>query len=358
MRGFGPPHLHLAGIKPALIAGMLLSDLEAVASGGGLFEFGVDVTGVIMLAMAAKAQESGDDHLRTCTGAGALHGITEDSKAGYQIGAIDRMARHAIAGGAIDQIAAGELALIGSGIGILIIGDDQDERETFDSGLVDRFMKSAGRCGAVTETTGPHTAMQTFQSAGEKDPIDHGSHGAKMTDHRQQTFTGPATMHIAIAPAHGAQGRAERCADNVQNRFSKGEAACKVADERGKNISRPEREPEGHTQRLLAAAKKNAALDLARAVEAGQFIVQRAGEQHPAQGLEIRIAQGRRAPMRWGGDRLNHALECCEFTGGVQLDSWQGREVWWRKLVGWSASGGQPAGVEKRTRDRRMIGSG
>ncbi len=90
-----------------------------------------NVGGVVMFPVTAEAEERADDHLRPVTGAGALDGGLENFEAGGEVGAVDGVAFHAIAAGAVDQIRAGELAAGGGGVGKLIVRDGDDQREVF-----------------------------------------------------------------------------------------------------------------------------------------------------------------------------------------------------------------------------------
>jgi two-component system, sensor histidine kinase and response regulator len=317
----------LALVKPGLGAGLVLGHFDAVAPCCRLFELRFDVTGIIMFAVPAKAKEGSDHHLGTCAGAGALHGVAEDPQAGGEIGTINGVAGDAVPEGTVHKIPAGELAGVGGRIGVLIIGDHQDQRETFHRRLVDGFMKCAGRRGAVAQATGTNAAMKPFEATGKQDAVNHSRHCPEMTDHGQEPFPRPAAVNIAITTAHRTQGGAEGGSNHVQNALAECQTPGEITDERRKDIAGPQRKAERDAEPLLATAEKDTTLDFARAIEAGEFVIQRAGEHHPAQGIKIGFAQGWCAPVRWGGDRLNHALECCQFAGGVQLDSWQGRRM-------------------------------
>ena len=96
-----------------------------------------------MLAMAAEAEKAGHDELGSASGAGVADGGTGHFEAGLEAGAIDGMASDAVAGGAVSEGGTGKLAGVGSGVGVLVVGDDEDERQTLDSGLVKSFVKSA-----------------------------------------------------------------------------------------------------------------------------------------------------------------------------------------------------------------------
>jgi hypothetical protein len=293
---FSAPEVELGAIQPRGGEEMIFGEFETVAAGGGVFKGLGDVAGVVVFAVAAKPEEAGDDHLWAGAGAGALDGVAEDAEASGEVGAVDGVAGDAVTWGAVDEIAAGELVLIGGGIGVAVIGDDEDEGEFVDGGLVDGFVERAGGCGAVAEATGADGAMETFEASGEEDAIDNGGHGAEVTDHGEEPFARFAAVDVAVASAHGAMDGAESGADDVEDGFAEGEAAGQIADEGGEDVAWNQSKAERGAEGFLAAAKKDAALDFAGAVEAGQFIVQRPGEQHPSECFEILIAQGAGMP--------------------------------------------------------------
>ncbi len=84
---------------------MVLRQLQAIASERGLFQFGDNVAGIIVFAMAAEAQQVGDDQLRAAAGAGAGDGGADDFEAGGQISAVHGMRLDAVTGGLVGQIA-------------------------------------------------------------------------------------------------------------------------------------------------------------------------------------------------------------------------------------------------------------
>ena len=81
-------------------------------------------------------------------------------------------------------------------------------------------------------------------------------------------------MHVAIPPAHRTERGAEIRAHRVEHRFAESQAAGAVADERGKNISLAQGQPQRDAEGFLAASEKDSALNFASPVKAGHFIVQ------------------------------------------------------------------------------------
>ena len=75
--------------------------LQAIAAYGGIFQFGIDVMGIVVLAVPAKPEQFGDDHLRTPPIPGAGDCFTGGFEARCQIGTIDLETFDAVTGGLI-----------------------------------------------------------------------------------------------------------------------------------------------------------------------------------------------------------------------------------------------------------------
>jgi hypothetical protein len=98
-------------------------------------------------------------------------------------------------------------------------------------------------------------------------------------------------VDIAVATTHGAKGGAEIGADGIEDRLAESEAPGTVANQGRKNVAFAQGKANGDAESLLAAAKKDAAMDFAHAVKAGEFIVENAGQEHDAVRLDVLIAQ-------------------------------------------------------------------
>jgi hypothetical protein len=198
-----------------------------------------------VFAVAAEAEQGGDDELRTVAGPGAIHRVADHFEAGGQIRAVHRIRFNAVARAPVGQVGAGELAAVRGGVGVLVVGHDEDEREFFDGGLVQRLVKRAGGGRPVAEARGADAAGNAFHPAGKKDPVHDGYHRAEVADHRQQPGLRAAAVDVAVAPAHGAERGAEVGADGVNHRFAEREPAGTVADERGEHVGFFQRNPDG-----------------------------------------------------------------------------------------------------------------
>ena len=113
-----------------------------------------------MFAVAAKTQQAADDHLRAAAFARPADRRGQDAQAILKIGAIDGMGGDAVTAGLVGQIMAGKLAVVRRGVGVLIVGDDQNQRQTFHRRLVQGFMKCARGSGAVADAGRAHRAFE------------------------------------------------------------------------------------------------------------------------------------------------------------------------------------------------------
>ena len=108
--------------------------------------------------MAAKAQQPGDDHLRTAARPRLADGLAHHLEAGGQVGAIHGMPFDPVAGRLVHERATGELPLGRSGVGVMVVGDNQHQRQFLHRGLVHGFMKGAGGSCAVADAGGADRA--------------------------------------------------------------------------------------------------------------------------------------------------------------------------------------------------------
>ena len=68
--------------------------------------------------------------------------------------------------------------------------------------------------------------------------------------------------------------------------------------------------PKRRAERLLAGAEEHAAVDFAGAVEAGDLLLQRTREEHPAESFQVERAAGQQRPLTPGrGERQEQRQE-------------------------------------------------
>src|SRR5688572_3861643 len=113
-----------------------------------------------------------------------------------------------------------------------------------------------------------------------------------MADHRQIALARPAAMNVAITPAHRAEGRAKIGSGSVQQGFAESQSPRLIANQRRENISLAERDGDGDAQGFLPAPDEDAAMDFARAIKAGEFLIQNAPQKHPAKRADVLLTRG------------------------------------------------------------------
>ena len=152
-------------------------------------------------------------------------------------------------------------------------------------------MKRASGGRAVPKTYGSDGILNLLKSPSDQHAVDHRNHRSQMADHRQQTFSRPSAMNIAFAPAHRSQGRAHIGAHSIDNGFTKRQTPRSIADQGRKDISFEQ----GHSccgaDSLLAFAKKDAAVDLATAIQACHLLIENTRLQHETKCLHALLAK-------------------------------------------------------------------
>ena len=228
--------------------------------------------------------------MRTAARPRLADGFTDHFEAGGQIRSIHGLTGDPVPGSLVQERAAGELPLGGSGIGVVIVGNDQHERQFFHGGLVHRLMKRAGGSSAVANAGRADCSGNAFETMGQQRAVHDGDHGAQVTDHHEQPFPGPAAVDVAVTGAHRAQRRAQISPHGIQNWLSESEPSRPVPNERREDVSLAQGQAHRDAQSFLPASQKHAAMDFAHAIEAREFVVQDAREQHHTVRLRVRIA--------------------------------------------------------------------
>ena len=107
--GLAAPDGDLRGVGKFILQQEFLGYFQAVASERRIFQFRINVAGIVVFAVAAKPEQSGDDELRAVSGACACNGFADGFQTRGQFRAVNGMGFDAIAGGLVGEIFAGEL---------------------------------------------------------------------------------------------------------------------------------------------------------------------------------------------------------------------------------------------------------
>src|ERR1043166_1735842 len=116
-----------------------------------------------------------------------------------------------------------------------------------------------------------------------------------MADHRELVFKRPAAMNVPVAAAHWTFHGTEISSNRVEQRFAKCGPSGLVANQRPKHVALVlvQKHSARRAHCFLTRAKINAADDHAAAVQASKFILENPRQEHPTEGFEITLVNGR-----------------------------------------------------------------
>ena len=201
----GLPLVQRVRVGPAFVEDVAFGDFQAVATERRAPQGRIDIVGVVVFTVAGEAEERGDHKLWSAAGARTRDRIVEYFEAGMKIGSVHGVAFHAVSDGFIDEIRAYELPIVRRGIGVLIIRNHHDQRQSLDRGEVHAFVKGSSGRAAFTNAGRTDRSVQTAETPREESPGDGRDHRTEMTDHRQQPFPRPSAMHIAVPTTHWSE---------------------------------------------------------------------------------------------------------------------------------------------------------
>jgi hypothetical protein len=140
--------------------------------------------GIVVFAVTAEPKQTGHDHLWTSASAGFADHFLCNFEAGEQVSAVNGAGLDAVACSFVNEGSAGELPFIGSGIGVVIVGHKENQRQFLHCGLVDGFMEGAGRRGALADARGADGAPNSLETMSHESAIDHRNHSTQVAYHR------------------------------------------------------------------------------------------------------------------------------------------------------------------------------
>ena len=139
-------------------------------------------------------------------------------------------------------------------------------------------MKGARRSCTISEACRPDGIVYTFEAPRHQHAVHDRNHGTEVTEHRQETFLGPATVNIPIPATHGTERRTEAGPNAIKDAFPKGETAGEIPDQGRKHIPLSKRYPYRSAQGFLTASEVDTTENFARTIEAGHLLIQNPGE--------------------------------------------------------------------------------
>src|SRR5439155_22229894 len=90
----------------------------------------------------------------------------------------------------------------------------------------------------------------------------------------------------------GSESGAQISPRGIEQAFAKSQAPGLVADQRSKYVTLAQRDRNGSTQRFLATANEDPAVDFPGAIKAGELFVQNPPQEHPTERLDILLTRG------------------------------------------------------------------
>ena len=248
-----------------------------------------------MLAMADKSKKIRDHKLGTLSGACRGNGLANHPEAVDQVIAHRATSHNPVSRCACREIRAGKLTVIGSGVGKLIVGDHDDQREFLHGSHVQSLVKTSRRSPSLADAGGTDHAALSAETPRHKSAADRGDHGPEMADHRVISLGGTPPVDVPVATAHGPQNRAEVGAEGVENRVSEREATSLVADQRRVDVTPTQVKAKRHAKSLLTTPQKDTTDDFSRAVKRRKFLLQQTCLKHRAVALAGKFAGHARA---------------------------------------------------------------
>src|SRR5436853_4507828 len=113
----------------------------------------------------------------------------------------------------------------------MIVRRNNDQRNLFDRGDVQTLMGRTSLHPAFTNRGQTDKSAFTLEFFREQDPNGHRNHRAEVADHGQLSFSGPASVDIAVASSHRALSRAKISAGDVDQRFAERGTSCLVTNQ-------------------------------------------------------------------------------------------------------------------------------
>ena len=108
-----------------------------------------------------------------------------------------------------------ELAVVRSGISVMVVGRNDHQGHLFHSGDVHPLVKCAGLHPAFADACQNDKVFFSLKSFRHQRAHSDRNHCAEMTDHGELIVARSAPMDVTIAPAHWAETRAEISARDV-----------------------------------------------------------------------------------------------------------------------------------------------
>ena len=285
-----------------------------------LHQFGRNVKALVISGMTAQAkrlalQQYGQRRL--------FHGVERfaDRRVDRpRIGAVDRAAGDAVADGPVGEPLAVVLHARRRGKGVMIVFDQEQDRDLMDRGDIERFVELA-RAGAAVADDRQAEDLLAVAARRPGSAHDHAEHLAQMADHGEPSRRRVAMMDIALAGMRRAVGIGQVLAKELIGSGAQQQVGAEVAMQQRQHVAAgPQRHRHADRGRLVAEAHGDGAFDVSFLVQFQQPLFQAPGEEHQGIGDPIeRLSPQPVGPAHQFGGILG-------FTAGQGRDSRQDRD--------------------------------
>ena len=232
---------------------------------------------------------------------------------GEHVAAVHHHALEAVGGGAVGQVLAGELEPVGRRVGVLVVVDDEDDRQLAHAGQVHRLVGVAAGHRAVARPADRHPRLAA-DLEGQRAADGDRHQRRQVADHRDQAQPDVGHVHVAVLAGGQPVGAAHVLGEDAPRLGAAGDVHAHVALDRRAHVVGAHGGRDADRRRLVAAAGVEAAGDLALAVEDVAALLDPARDQHVAVDLEeILAVEVGLLDVLGGLDRRGFSGDCHPF---------------------------------------------
>ncbi len=204
-----------------------------------------------------------------------------------RIGAVDRAAADAVAHGPVGELLAVVLHARRRGKGIVVVLDQEQDRDLMDRGDIERFVELA-RAGAAVADDRQAEDLLAVAARRPGPADDHAEHLAQVAHHGEPSRRRVAMMDIALAGMRRAVGIGHVLAKELIGRGAQEQVGAQVAMQQRQHVAAgPQRHRHADRGGLVARAEGDGAFDVPFLVQFQQAILHAPGEEHEAIGDPI-----------------------------------------------------------------------
>src|SRR4051794_22161859 len=236
---------------------------------------------VVVRGVAVHAHRHGLEQRRAAAVERALARLARRLEHRLGVVAVDADTGEAVGLGALDRVDR-ELRARRRGVGVLVVLEDEDDRQLLHTGPVHGLVEVAARCRAVAEP-GDRAAALVAQLERHRHAGRDEHHVRQHRDHPDAAEPEVAEVDVAVATAGDPALAAHVLAEDAPGRDAADEVRAEVAVQDAQAVLGRHRERRADRDGLLAVAVVEGARDLALAVEVHRALLDAAHQQHVAQ---------------------------------------------------------------------------